>query len=377
MGTLLLVANVDWYVISHRLKIIEHASSTGWKVIVACHDSGRSQEIRATGAEFIDFPFSRSGTNPFTELLLVVRFIRLYTKIKPDIVHHVSLKPVVYGSLAARLTRVPAVLNAISGLGYTFTNKRKSMVQKLMVRMMTYGFKRKNLAIVFQNRDDYSEMEGLGITYEENRVHFIKGSGVDLQEYGFKDLPSGDKVKVLLPSRMLWDKGVRELREASEILEEKYINTVTFILAGMADDENKAGVPKTYLKDWENGSYVKWLGHCKNMIEVYADSHIVVLPSYREGMPKSLIEASAIGRPIITTTAIGCKECVDEGMNGFKVPVKNSQKLAEAIAKLVDDEKLREKMSKASRDKAVREYDINLVIDKHMDIYNNLLSYQN
>ena len=173
---------------------------------------------------------------------------------------------------------------------------------------------------------------------------------------------------------MLWDKGVAELREASNILKQKYRDRVMFILSGIADNDNNAGVSDKYLKDWEESNYVKWIGFVKDMPEVYSMSDIVVLPSYREGIPKSLIEACAAGRPIITTNAIGCKECVDEGINGYKVPIKSTVELAMAIEKLILSESDRLLMGKKSREKAEKEFSEITVVNHHLKIYNNLLN---
>lgn len=372
MKKLLIVVNVDWFLISHRLGIAEAAKKKGWQVIVATENTGRSNEIIEKGIECIDFKFSRSGTNPIGEAKTLWSFIKLYRKIKPDVVHHITLKPVIYGSFAAKLVGISGVLNAISGLGYVFTENRQGMVQKSMLRLMKYGFDRKNLAVIFQNSEDQKELNNLGVLYPANKIVRIKGSGVDLKKFEQSPFPDFGKIKIVLPSRMLWDKGVKELREASELLKHKYHHKVQFILAGLADEENKAGVPANYLNDWEDGEYVKWIGYQKNMVEVYQNADIVVLPSYREGMPKTLIEAAAIGRPIVTTNAIGCKECVDEGVNGFKVPVKSSKELANALEKLIESKELILSMGEKSREKAEREFDVEKVINKHLEIYEML-----
>ncbi len=369
---ILFVTNVDWFFISHRLVIAEEALKSGFEVIVAAEDTGRSQEIREKGIEFINLSISRSGTNPFIEFKTLLIFFKLYLSVKPDIVHHITLKPVIYGSIAAKLLNIKGVVNAISGLGYTFTKGRDSILQKAMLSIMKFGFNRKNLVVIFQNENDQDELKTFGVIDPSNAIVIIKGSGVDIEKYNEFDLPSFDKIKILLPSRMLWDKGVKELREASLILKIKYSDNVQFILSGLADEDNKAGVPASYLKDWEDGTYINWIGYQKNMIEIYKDSHIVVLPSYREGMPKSLLEACAIGRAVVTTNAIGCKECVDEGINGFKVAVYSSIELAVALEKLITNHDLIRQMGHNSRIKAVNEFDVKNVISKHLEIYNSL-----
>ena len=370
---ILFVANVDWFFISHRLVIAEESKKNGFEVIVAAKDTGRSQEIIDKGIQFINLSFSRSGTNLIKEFITLIKVYKIYYNLKPDIVHHITLKPVIYGSIIAKLLKIKGVVNAISGLGYNFTEGRKSLVQKVMLLIMKFGFNRKNVVIIFQNENDQKELTELRVIHPSNSIVRIKGSGVDLEKFYESPFPSFERIKILLPIRMLWDKGVKELRDASDILKEKYYDKVQFILSGLADEDNKAGVPASYLNDWQDGNFVKWIGYQKNMVEVYQDSHIVVLPSYREGMPKSLIEACAIGRAIVTTNAIGCRECVDEGINGLKVPVKDAQSLANAIETLVNNPNRIVEMGKASRLKAKKEFDINFVLQIHSQIYNQYL----
>ena len=373
MKKLLMVANVDWFFISHRLCIAKEAKKKGWEVFVAAENTGRANEIINEGITFIDIKFSRSGINPFEELLTLYKFRKLYREINPDVIHHITLKPVIYGSLIAKILKIKGVVNAISGLGYNFTEDRKSMVQKVMLSIMKYGFNRNNLVIIFQNENDQKELTELRVIHPSNSILRIKGSGVDLEKFYESPFPSFERIKILLPIRMLWDKGVKELRDASDILKEKYYDKVQFILSGLADEDNKAGVPASYLNDWQDGNFVKWIGYQKNMVEVYQDSHIVVLPSYREGMPKSLIEACAIGRAIVTTNAIGCRECVDEGINGYKVSVYSSQELANALEQLINNHAMIKVMGHNSRIKSEEEFNVNNVIRIHLETYNKLL----
>ena len=366
---ILFVTNVDWFFISHRLVIAEEAQKRGFEVIVAAEDTGRSQEIRDKGIHFINLSISRSGTNPFKELKTLINFFNIYKKINPDIIHHITLKPVIYGSIIAKLLNIKCIINAVSGLGYNFTEGRKSVISRIMLSFMKYGFRRK-LNVIFQNKDDFKELSELKIISADNIIYFIKGSGVNLREFYPIKLPDFDKIKIVLPSRMLLDKGVKEFHEAAIILKEKYYDKIQFVLAGIADEDNKAGLSSRILNQWDDLDYFKWVGHRKNIFEVYENAHIVVLPSYREGMPRSLIEACAMGRAIITTDAIGCRECVDEGINGLKVPIKDSKSLANAIEFLVNSPYRIIEMGIASRSKAEKEFDINSVIKIHLAIYN-------
>ena len=374
MKKLLMVANVDWFFISHRLCIAQEAVKQGWQVTVAAENTGRASEIESEGIRFVDFPFSRSGTNPIEELKTLKNFYKLYKDLQPDVVHHITLKPVIYGSIVAKILRIKGVLNAVSGLGYNFTEGRFGIVPRIMIKKMRFGFARKNVSIIFQNKEDYQELKELKVLGLTNTIVFIKGSGVNLDTFKPQEVLKRSKIKILLPTRMLWDKGVKEVKEASDILKEKYSEKITFVLSGLADEENKAGVPSSYLNDWQDGDYVQWIGYQKDMVAIYQDADIVLLPSYREGMPKTLIEACAMGKPIITTEAIGCKECVDEGINGFKVPVKSSEELAQGIIKMIENDSMREEMGKQSRLKAIKEFDQKQVIAKHLELYKELIN---
>lgn len=370
---ILFVVNVDWFFISHRLVIAEKALAMGYEVMVACEDSGRSSEITAKGIEFFNIPFTRSGVNLADEIRTILRLFFLYNTLKPDIVHHVTMKPVVYGSIIARILHIRGVVNSISGLGFTFINSRSGLVRMTILQLMKVGFRRNNLEIIFQNDDDRRELVYLGVINSNKSTCLIKGSGVDLIEFYETPFPDFSTIKVLLSSRMLWHKGVKEFCEAAILLKERYYGKVQFILAGMLDPENKADIPLFYLEKICDGDYINWIGHQSNILGVIQNSHIVVLPSYREGMPKSLLEACAVGRAIVTTDAVGCKETVDEGINGFKVPVESSSDLARALERLFDNHELITVMGHNSRAKAEKEFDVIHVVDKHMEVYKKLL----
>lgn len=374
MKTLLIITNVDWFLISHRLVLAKAAAAAGWKVYVACENTGRGDEIAVDGITFIDFPLSRSGVNPIEEYRLYKRFVKLYKDVRPDVVHQITIKPVVYGSLAAKRLGVKGVVNAISGMGYMFTKGKVGFVQRIILNLMKKGAGN-NVSFIFQNEDDLNALKSFGILDKVNSINLIKGSGIDLNTFRYSEIPDAvGPIKIIFPSRMLIDKGIRELIEASVILKNNYNNLIQFLLVGKVDDANKAAVTADQLMHWSDGKYVLWSGHAENMHELYKQAHIVVLPSYREGLPKTLIEACAVGRPIVTTNAIGCKDCVDEGINGFKVPVKDSNALALALEKLILDSSLRSRMGLAGRIKAEREFNVEDVVRRHLNIYNSLLN---
>ncbi len=370
---ILFVTNVDWFFISHRLVLAEEAIKRGYEVFVAASDTGRADEIREKGIEFFELALSRSGTNPITEFFTFLELFKIYKKIRPNVVHHITLKPVLYGSIIANLLKIKGVVNAISGLGFNFTNGRESFVRKVILCLMNFGFRNRSAVFIFQNINDLKELKSFGLLKQNQLIHIIKGSGVDLNKFHECSFPDFSRIIVLFPSRMLWDKGVRELREASNILKDRFFNRVQFVLAGLVDEGNKAGVSADYLNEWSDGNYVKWIGFQREMFEVYKNCHIVILPSYREGMPKSLLEACAVGRAIVTTDAIGCEETVDEGINGFKVPVYSVAELAHALELLIQNHDLIRKMGHNSRLKALNEFNVNNVVQKHIEIYSSFI----
>jgi glycosyltransferase involved in cell wall biosynthesis len=372
--TLLLVVNVDWFFISHRLKIATKALKEGWRVIVAANDTGMSSNIENMGIEFVSIPLNRYSLNPISEIKTIHSLYKLYKKINPTIVHHITLKPIIYGSIIARILKVNRVINAISGLGYNFTNNKNGVVPKLMLYLLKIGMNNKRVVLIFQNKDDLRQLKKAGIVNENHTIHFIKGAGVDLEQFKFKPIVKKTKLIILFPARMLWNKGIKELLEVANLMEKEYKEKLCFELCGMLDNDSKDAVPEEYLMKWNKEGYITWKGHQNNMLNEYERCDIVVLPSYREGMPKSLMEACAVGRPIITTEAFGCKECVEEGKNGFKVPVKSVSALKEAIEILVNSEEKRIEMGLYSRRKAENEFSLQKVVDSHIKIYNNYLN---
>ncbi len=374
MKNLFIVTNLDSFFLSHRRDIAKKAIEEGFRVTVVAKDTGKSEEITALGAYFINLPINKTGTDLKEELRTFYFLYRLYKKESPDIVHHVGLKIILWGSLAAKLARVPGELNAISGLGIMFSDERRnSLMSKTVLRLLKFTHNRKNLIALFQNNEDKALFLSEGIVKEEI-CEMTNGSGVDLNTFRFMSAPTSEKLKVLFTARMVEDKGVLVLIEAAKQLRDKYKDKVEFLLCGGLDT-NPNGITADRLKNLCDGEYIQWLGHCTNVLELLQRSHVVAFPSwYREGIPRSLIEATAVGRPIITTNSIGCKETVIDGFNGYLVPIRNSDVIAEKLYILFDDEALRLEMGRNSRKLAEEKFSITDVIDKHIDIYIKLLA---
>lgn len=366
--TLLIAVNVDWFFISHRLPIAIEALKRGYKVIVATQDTGKFEELKSLGITPELIPVNRSGTNFFQEFTLLTKLVRLYRKERPEIIHHVTLKIAIYGSIAASIVGLKNVVNAISGLGFNFTSGRKTLAQKFIRGLMFMAFYKRPYKFIFQNPDDYNFFKDLGYASLDN-TRIIKGSGVDLKSFNYDKPKSERPICFVMTARILKDKGVQEFIKASVNIDDLRPGLAMFKLIGGLDPINPAGYSEAELKNALKGSSVNWMGYREDIKEQLINSHVVVLPSYREGLPKSLVEACAIGRAIITTDAIGCRECVVNGENGFLVEVKNVESLTEAMIKFIDTPELIESMSKESRKLAESTFSIQQIVNQTFQAY--------
>ncbi len=367
-----IVVNVDWFFLSHRLPVALAAQKVGWDVTIVTADTGKIKDIEARGLKTINLPMSRSGMNLLQELGTLNFLLKLYKREKPDVVHHVGMKTILWGTLAAKFAKVKGVVNAISGLGGFFAEDNKGLLARVMPRVLRFSHDRNNLLCIFQNNEDKSLYVNNGIIQEE-QARYIKGSGVDLKEFCYTPELTEGKVRVILTARMIVEKGIFILTEAAEQLRHKYEDTVEFLLVGGLDDHPGA-ITKEQLDAVCDGAYIQWLGFRTDVKELLQSSHIVAFPSYyMEGLPKSLIEADAIGRPVITCNSVGCKEAVIDGYNGYLIPTKNVNSLVDKLDVLISNPNLRNEMGRNSRKYAEEYFSIDVVIDRHLKIYNELI----
>ncbi|MCU7904617.1 MAG: glycosyltransferase family 4 protein [Candidatus Thiodiazotropha sp. (ex Epidulcina cf. delphinae)] len=365
---ILFVVNDPGFFLSHRLPLAIAAREQGYEVCVATPSGDGVEQIRAEGLSYRRVSLSRSGANPFAELRTIWGLYKLYRELRPSLVHHVTIKPVLYGTLAARLAKVPAVVNAISGLGFVFLAQGwfSAMARSAVLTSYRWLFSRRRLWVIVQNKDDYGYLLEQGCLSRE-KIELIRGSGVDTEHFTMRP-ETDDAPLVVLPARMLWDKGVEEFVEAARQLRRMGVKA-RFALVGGIDPDNPESVPAGRLAEWARQGIVEWWGNRQDMPVVFSLAHIICLPSYREGLPKVLLEAAACGRSIVTTDVPGCREVVIEGENGLLIPARQSKPLAEALRQLIDNPEKRRAMGRRARAMAEAEFSIHQVVERHLDIY--------
>ena len=370
---LFIVVNQDWFFLSHRLPIGMAAKEAGYDVTIVSEDTGVSDKIREAGLKTINLPINKAGTNIKDEIKTFFFLYKLFRREKPDIVHLVGLKTMLWGSLACRLAGVKAMVSAVCGLGVLFDEEHAhSFMNRSILKVLRLTHKKKRLAVIFQNNDDKAIFLNAKIMKEE-QCAFTNGSGINLQNYDYTPEPANGLIKIIFTARMVENKGTLILIDAAKKLEAEYKGKVQFLLCGGLDT-NPNGITKEMLESRCDGEYIQWLGHRKDVLELLKQSHIMAFPSwYREGLPKSVIEAEAIGRPVVTTDSVGCRDTVIDGKNGYMIPIKDSDALAMALKKLIDNPELRQTMGKNAREFAVKRFDIKDVVKVHMDVYDNIL----
>jgi glycosyltransferase involved in cell wall biosynthesis len=370
LSKILFFVTEDWFVCSHWLPLLEGAKNSGLEVVVVTRTNKHAEKIQQHGARVIPFEISRRGSNILREFTTILRLARIYREERPDIVHHVAMKPMLYGSLVAHLMRVPHTVNWVAGMGWLFVSKnRRAKILQFIVRKVL-GLLLRKTSVIVENIDDQAIIANIGVA--DNHIHLVRGAGVDTSQYFPSPEPTGVPV-VILPARMLWDKGVGEFVEAARQLRESGINA-RFVLVGEPDGENPASVPVDMLTAWRNEGVVEWWGRREDMPQIFAQSHIVCLPSYREGLPKSLLEAAACGRPIVTTDVPGCREIVRNGDNGYLVEARNAPDLAEGLLKLLQNPKLRLRLGQRGRERVLNEFSQEKIVAQVLALYHKLLS---
>jgi len=370
--SVLFVVNDLGFFFSHRLPIAKALKNSGYEVHIASPDHPYSAQLVDLDIKFHTYFLTRRGINPLQELRSLLELYQLYKKLRPTHVHHVTIKPIIYGGIAARLAQIPNAISAVSGLGYLYTEQgfKSSLMRKLVNFIYRISLKHPGEIVIFQNEDDRNAFLTNHLIDIQKTV-MIRGSGVNTEEYKPTPEPDGIPV-VVLAARLLKHKGIVEYVEAARMLRQENI-PAHFFLMGDTDEGNPSCIQKAQVEEWMQSGIVEWRGYSKDIAAVFSKCHIVVLPSYREGVPKVLLEACASARPIVTTDVPGCRDVVRHGVNGLLVKAKSASELAEAIKILLKDPTMRKKLGEAGRAIAVNEYSEDLVVSQTLKVYQEIL----
>lgn len=371
---LLYVVNATYYFVSHRLSLAEAAQRDGWEVHVAVPASERNAELERCGFHVHPIPLSRWGMNPAIELRSVLALCRLYRRLRPSLVHHIAIKPVLYGGIAARAAGVRSVVHTVPGLGQVFASDgiRSAALRRIVLSLYRVALSHPNQRVIFQNLEDRDRLVGSRCV-RASQARLIRGAGVDVTRFSPRAFPTGGPI-VVLAARLLWHKGVQDLVDASSILEANGV-AAKIVLVGRPEPGNPASIPTATLDAWTETGRIEWWGFQDDMPSVFARTHVVCLPSfYGEGIPKVLLEGAACGRPLVASDIPGCREIVRNGENGILVSPRSPQELARALARLLGDEALLARLGAAGRRIAVEEFALDRVIRETLDVYAELSS---
>jgi len=358
---------------SHRLSLALSAIDAGYNVTLVSNFDKLESKIKKRGIKAINVNFVRSSKHPLIDLKNIFKLIFVLRKVKPDIIHNVALKTILIGSIAGLFSKKTVVINAFTGLGYVFSSNQlhAKLIRFFIKPVFKLLFKRSNYWTIFQNPDDMNLFERLGII-NLNRSILIRGSGVDTDKFVQSDDVNTIPV-VMLASRMLWDKGVGEFVEVAKRAHKNNVDA-EFILVGGVDTDNPMSISSSILKEWVSEGYLKWEGHSDNMPDMLASASIVCLPSYREGLPKVLLEAAATGRPLIASNAPGCREIVRDKYNGLLVKMKDADSLYDAVLMLVNNCEARETMGRNSRTLVETELSTEIVNTQTIELYRIIIN---
>lgn len=360
----------DWFFLSHRLKLAAECRDAGWLVHVATRVAECGEKILGEGFSLTPLRLRRGGLNPLYELLTFIDILRIMVREKPAIVHLVGLKLMLYGSIASVFFPRILVVSAVSGLGTLFTSehKNKKLIRWAIVGALKRLLRRKRSWVIVQNEDDKATFEAMTLS---DHTILIPGMGVDVEAFQPTAEPEGI-VTVSLVARMIGEKGVNETVKAARLLKRQGVSA-RIRLIGAPDPENPTSIPEETLRSWHDEGIVEWNGHQEDIARVWKDSHIAVLPSYREGFPKALIEAMAMGRPVVTTDTIGCRDVIENEISGLLVPLHDAGATADALAKLIRDRDLRQKMGTAARKRTESKFSDTRIAHRTIDLYRRML----
>lgn len=373
MSKIILVANTDWYLYNFRKSLMNDLHSKGYEVVLVSPPGPFKDAFQDWGFRWISWKVGRKTLSPRQELQSIVDLVRIYLRERPDLLHHHTIKPVLYGTLAARISRAPAVVNAVTGRGYVFLGEdRQARFLRFFVGpIYRFLMKSSQVGLIFENQTDRDFFTEQRMVRSE-QTWLIESVGVDPNRFSPQPEPEGEPI-ILLPARMLWDKGIDILVQAARLLKLWQV-PARVILAGPLDPGNPSAIPEETIMEWQAEGVLEWVGWQENMETVYSQSHIVTLPSFHEGVPTVLIEAAACGRPMVATDIPGCRAVITPEENGILVPPRDAQALANALVRLVRSPNLRKHMGRAARQTVLDKFTYQRVNAATYNVYQHFLS---
>src|SRR5262245_16485467 len=372
---LLLLVTEDWYFWAHRLPLARAARAAGYEVTVATRVARLGEQIRAEGFLLEPLRWVRGSINPLRLAADLWTIASLYRRLQPDIIHHVSLKPIVLGSAAARVVPASVVLNALTGRGYIFTARawRARLLAPIVSLLLRRLLRRPNAVVLLENEDDRAFLvDTIGVAAERTAVN--QGSGIDMAHFAVLPMPQSEPVAIGCAARMVGIKGIADLVAASRILRARKV-AHRLLLAGATDAESPDAIPEQVLRDWVEQDGVEWLGQIADVRVLWRQCHIAALASLGgEGVPLSLVEAAACGRPLVATDVPGSRDVARAGLNALLVPPRSPRLLADALERLIKDQAMRQEFATASRRMAESTFSADRVLAATLALYDGLLS---
>ena len=374
-----LVSNTGWNILNFRMNLAQALLERGYDVHAIGTSDGCEDSIRDAGVVWHDWGLTRRSINPLSELDAMRSLDSVYRRIGPDLVHHFTVKPVLYGTTVARMRKVPAIVNSVTGLPYFLLSQSKSGVRSVArqaaLKWYSWALSGRDVCPMFQNSDDLAVITAANQNVQHQAVS-TRGSGVDLTKFTTVDesFVEPNELVITFVGRLIKEKGIFEFVEAARRVLSQVTRPIRFVVCGDVDSGNRSAVPAATMAEWRSLAGVEFLGHVNDVRKVLERSHLVVLPSYREGTPRALLEAGACGLPIIATDVPGCREVVVDRVNGRLVPAKDAAALAAVMLELINDWSLMRKYGRAGRDRVQTVFDERLVIDATLDVYSRMLS---
>ena len=370
----LLLSNTSWYLYNFKKDLIDQLIQTGYKIILVAPFDKHTKEFENRGIKVINWHLNRKSLNPLSALCSIIQLVYVYAKIKPDLVHHFTIKSIVYGTIAARIINIKTVINAFTGLGpvYFMREKHLAILKNFILALYKAVLSEKRCITIVQNKSDLNELELLSKRNISKSI-LIPGSGVDTEFFDIEEKRQkfNNPPKILFPARLIQEKGFNELLEACNLLwDENYL--FKLIVAGLIDFGNNSCISENYLRRIQLNKNISFLGHVNNMKYIYESVDIVALPSWREGLSKSLIEASSMQCAIVTTNVAGCNDVINHLENGLLVPAKDVKALKQSIEYLLNNQEFALKLGAEARKNAISKFKLSKINKLTLDLYEDI-----